>query len=261
MDLSFNYLGANTVILQTVPINNNAQTMTELVNVNQRIWKFAKDFELNQTKTSQIRVDDPGSNSSTPAQRIKRRLIVMDMYSYSIFMFLRNSIEIGLIDRRKGDMIQAELLDAGDPFRFLNLTESSLQGLFDQKRPLRRYWGRGNKVKKDGRFIDMKVGHTCGDINCTTQSSITREGTHWCMGETAGRINAGLACLVHCSLSDDGHHDDSEFKFRLRNATISRLRDCEKRCNDKYMTLVPIPWENASRMKFNGTVYKGFENY
>lgn len=249
VDLSFNHLGANTVIIQTLAINNNARTLTELANVNRMIWDFTNDFESNRTKTSPIRAI-PGDASYSFMQArstVKRRVLVMDLYSYSIALYLRNSIEIGLIDRQIGEMLQVELLAIDSPYQLLNLTETTLAESFNRTMPLLKHWSWGRRNKCGHVFINKKVGHACGDINCTTQSSITVDGMHWCMRETAGRINAGLACLVQCSLIDDGADHD--------------MRDCEKRCNYKFMSLVQIPWEKASQLEFNGTKFDGFEDY
>ena len=45
VELSFDYLGASTVILQTIPIQNNIRDINELVAVNTRIWKYASKYD------------------------------------------------------------------------------------------------------------------------------------------------------------------------------------------------------------------------
>ena len=71
---------------------------------------------------------------------------------------------------------------------------------------------------------------------------------HWCMKETGGRLNAGLACLIQCSLIIDGRDDEK--------------RACQRRCNVQYMSLAPVPWENGGQQfNVNGTNLTGIENY
>ena len=75
------------------------------------------------------------------------------------------------------------------------------------------------------------------------------DGMHWCiMKETGGRLNAGLACLIQCSLIIDGRDDEK--------------RACQRRCNVQYMSLAPVPWENGGQQfNVNGTNLTGIENY
>ena len=61
------------------------------------------------------------------------------------------------------------------------------------------------------------------------------------MKETGGRLSAGLACLIQCSLINDGRDDKT-------------IRACERRCNVQYMSLAPVPWENGGQQfNVNGT--------
>ena len=46
---------------------------------------------------------------------------------------------------------------------------------------------------------------------------------HWCLKETAGRINAAIACIKQCSYRDVENNADN-------------ANECEERCNYMYMT-------------------------
>uniref|UniRef100_A0A7S2UQD4 Uncharacterized protein n=2 Tax=Attheya septentrionalis TaxID=420275 RepID=A0A7S2UQD4_9STRA len=231
--VSFNYLGASTIILQTIPINNNARSLDELVIVNRRIWDYARAFELNATK----RNENSTGTTTIPATH-RRRILVMDLYSYSVDLFVQNSIEIGIITKNKGEELQSKLSNSVNPHEFLNLT-MGLSEAFNHTMPIRGQ-----------RQIERKIGHTCGDVNCNTKSMISYDGMHWCMRETGGRLNAGLACLIQCSLmNNDETRDD-----------VVRL--CERKCNARFMSLVPLSWEeNGTQFNVNGTNLTGIAYY
>mmetsp|Transcript_5642 Transcript_5642/g.9925 ORF Transcript_5642/g.9925 Transcript_5642/m.9925 type:complete len:163 (+) Transcript_5642:93-581(+) len=162
----------------------------------------------------------------------------MDLYSYSVDLFVQNSIEIGIITKNKGEELQSKLSNSVNPHEFLNLT-MGLSEAFNHTMPIRGQ-----------RQIERKIGHTCGDVNCNTKSMISYDGMHWCMRETGGRLNAGLACLIQCSLmNNDETRDD-----------VVRL--CERKCNARFMSLVPLSWEeNGTQFNVNGTNLTGIAYY
>jgi len=55
---------------------------------------------------------------------------------------------------------------------------------------------------------------------------------HWCLKETAGRINAAIACIKQCSYRDVENNADN-------------ANECEERCNYMYMTVDPIFWNDG----------------
>ncbi len=250
MDLSVDYLGASTVIIQTIPIQNNVQDLDELVAVNRRIWEYAREFEANMT----TKEDDENKKSAPNLPR--RKILVMDLYSLSVASYLQNSMEIGIFRNDTGKDLQSKLFlkSIDDPFHFLNLTMALKDSIKDYTIPHRKHFTHG-KISKNsaGEILHRKVGQSCGDINCTIPSSITRDGQHWCMDQFAGRLNAGLACLVQCSLLNNNGEE--------LPANSKTMRDCERSCNGQYMSLVPVRWENAQKTIVNGTTFDSLENY
>ena len=61
---------------------------------------------------------------------------------------------------------------------------------------------------------------------------------HWCTQATGGRLNAALACLLRCSFRTD--YDDS---------AADEMKDCKWRCNKQYMSLAPVLWDDAERLR------------
>ena len=245
VELTFDYLGASTIIIQTIPIQNNENDMNALVNANKRIWRYAKEFRANMTAKA-------ATKEEKSAPTYGRKILVMDLYSLSVATYLQNSMDIGIIASETGKALQSKLLSKpsiDNPFHFLNLTLALKDSLQNFAIPLRR---------EHGNILYRKIGLSCGDKNCTILSDISIDGIHWCMDTFAGRLNAGLACLVQCSLvsaSDDGDLQ----KSTLDSKTM--IDDCERICNAQYMSLDPVRWENGVETVINGTTFIGMSNY
>jgi hypothetical protein len=85
------------------------------------------------------------------------------------------------------------------------------------------------------------IAHTCGEMVPDNSSScignmITMDGMHFCPSTFGGRITAGLACLVACSTEDE-----KRWTLSLGGADDELLRKCERACNERFMSLNPIP--------------------
>ena len=152
VDLSFNYLGA-------IPIINNIVNISELVVANRRIWEYAREFEVNMTKTNSnttIFTSDEDSSTSARSALPRRRILVMDLYAYSVSLFLQNSIEIGLMQRERGEELKSNLLQSVNASDFLNLT-MTLNEALNQTTPLMG-GPRGRKIiEKYGIIIQKKI--------------------------------------------------------------------------------------------------------
>jgi len=272
VELSFNELGASTVILQTIPIQNNAKDLDVLVAVNRNIWKYAREFRAMATK-AELQSDKNGTNPPTSTGEnstdvrygheklapkfLRRRILVMDLYSLSVASYLQNAIDIGIIGNVTGKELQSKLFfeSIDDPFHFLNLTMVLNASIQNYTIPHRKHFTHGKIAKNPaGEIVYRKIGQSCGDANCTIQSSITYDGQHWCMSQFAGRLNAGVACLARCSLPSNNGGEELPTESKA-------MRSCERSCNAQYMSLVPIRWENGQETTVNGTAYAGFENY
>ena len=220
VDTTFVEIGASTLILQTIGINNNVNALSEVVIANRRIWEYAIEFEgkivANSTIASSI---GDGSAAATPPP--KRQIFVMDIFAYSITLFLHQSMEIGLISRDFGNELSKKMGNAADYDEYLNLT-MSLSEAYNHTSPFRT--GQGILHRKDGHF--------CADKNCKTASIVTEDGMHWCIDEMGERMNAGIACLIECGLKEGE-----------RNVMSKRL--CERTCNERYMNISPVTSSTA----------------
>jgi hypothetical protein len=85
------------------------------------------------------------------------------------------------------------------------------------------------------RHFSQSIAQTCSQRVPVGAKKFERnlfsvDGQHWCMNTMAGRFNAGTACLLGCA-----YNDETSSKSPLI------LRECEKRCNDQFMSLEPVP--------------------
>ena len=158
-----------------------------------------------------------GDGSATAAPSTKRQIFIMDIFAYSITLFLYQSMEIGLISTDFGIELSNKMENAADYDEFLNLT-LSLSEAYNHTTTF------GPKKKN----LHRKDGHFCADKNCNTASIVSIDGMHWCIDEMGERMNAGIACLTECSLNKE---DDS-------NVMGARL--CERHCNEQYMNISPV---------------------
>ena len=262
VELSFDRLGASTIILQTIPIQNNVNDINELVVANRRIWKYAMEFQTNLTTKSALESTSKTNKNKKTAQEAlqhRRKILVMDLYSLSVASYLQNSIEIGIVGNdTAGKDLKSKLFplkSTDNPFHFLNQT-LALSDKMKMKIPHRKEFNKGPITKlPGGEVLYMKIGHLCGDANCTVKSSITYDGQHWCMEQFAGRLNAGLACLTQCSLALN--NNSGEFLGTVGET----MSDCERSCNAQFMSLDPVRWENGKETIVNGTAFVGLDNY
>ena len=190
-------------------------TLSELVMANRRIWEYAIEFE-GKMKVK-IGATPTATATTMAASTSKQQIFVMDLFAYSITLFLHQSMEIGIISRDFGAELGTRMANAADYDEYLNLA-MSLSEAYNQTLGARKSWFGGA----------IKVGHYCADKDCKTKSIVTADGIHWCIEEMGERMNAAIACLSECSLKKDDI-----------NAMMG-IRQCEKHCNDQYMNIVPV---------------------
>jgi hypothetical protein len=101
------------------------------------------------------------------------------------------------------------------------------------------------------------IGQVCGGAMVPNHTAscdrnmIFVDGLHFCPSTFAGRITGGIACLIECAELDrvnNHHHQHPHDDVR---GPDSFLRQCERKCNDKYMSLEPIAMSDM--VQWNGT--------
>mmetsp|Transcript_17068 Transcript_17068/g.20842 ORF Transcript_17068/g.20842 Transcript_17068/m.20842 type:complete len:548 (+) Transcript_17068:64-1707(+) len=229
--------GAKIVILQTVPIQNNLESMDELVKINQAIWDFATQYK------------------PSPSGDGVQVVVVMDVGAFSTSLFVYNSVGMNMTlpnesmkyldafndDDAATETTTAENFDVGKGLRNMIWDYSNrtfrkfvltLESMLSQRLLCcHREWDR----QMIGYCCDEKVEHL--EKKCT-RNKFSRDGMHFCMDVVAGRIVGATSCLLKCSVDI---YDVNESKFKNENYNKA-LRSCEKKCNRQYMSLKPIPF-------------------
>ncbi len=201
VQLSKRYFGAKTVILQTVPVNNNVIDMVgELEVINNRILNYSTEFQKNSSRFQAM---------GTINQQVEA-VLVLDLGQLSVELFAHNAAKLHLIDIKEDEIDQA-------------IQDKSIIRLLD---PILAHRTRCCH-KKYGQII----GFSCSR-NRESKSTIpdcfktrySKDGMHWCMDEVSGRINGGIACLLNC-VGDTAA------------TAVDSLKRCEKSCNKRFMSL------------------------
>lgn len=164
VQLSHKYFGAKTVILQTIPVQNNVIDMiTELEAVNNAIFNYSNSYEYVDNKIS------------------VQNVLVMDVAKFSYELFAHNAAALGMITNRTDTIDQS-------------LKNNSIAHLLN---PLLE-----NRTKCCNDKFPQIIGFTCAEKSFNTDDCVktrySRDGMHWCMDEVGGRINGGFACLLKC---------------------------------------------------------------
>lgn len=212
IQFGFSFTKVKTIIVQTIPVMNNLGSLSEAKEMNAYIIKYARDFNLNQTEA--------GYNDAY------RRILVLDLYAYTVHLFLQNSLDIGKFPREEGKNLQRKLFNCESYDDFL-VEAMAMENLMNDTKNC--YLG-GCRRK----------GFVCADSNCKTKSAITKDGMHHCNSQVGGRINTATACLLKCRYSGDGKVND-----------IHSLTECEMKCNKLYMSLDVVDWKDARPIFMN----------
>jgi hypothetical protein len=163
-----------------------------------------------------------------PATSPLKRVLLLDLDRLVDLLNERNAQSIG-IDT------------ASEPFEHWMLSQTL--GPYDPKAVFRKH-----------------IGQVCGAMVPDHTASCDRnmifvDGLHFCPSTFAGRITGGIACLIECAELDrvNNHHQhhDEEDEVTVDRGPDSFLRQCERKCNDKYMSLEPIPVSDM--VQWNGT--------
>ena len=225
--LAFDESGVETIILETVPIVKQGITnISQIIATNENVWTFAREFN---DRNSRDKTNLESTMDETPSNDVmsNKKVLVMDVFSYSVSMFLENAMNNEMIPLSIGTNIKNNLEQADDFQAYLNYAKEIDDAL----------------KENNGGVLDsstIKNAFMCSEKACKTKSRLTYDALHWCMKETSGRMNAALACLLKCTLKKEGV-----------------LRDCERHCNTQYMSLKPIPWKDAKEVMVKMTGLQG----
>ena len=245
VQFTFKSFGVNTIILQTIPINNNIMNAEELVKTNQQIWNYVRTFRQQEFSSWMESKVNATSDADVPPMR---KILVMELGAFSISLNLHAAIHIGAVNEYDGlASAAADLLNIHtiSPFKFnygdsnfVNSTMVVFEKLIAQKLCKKRANDQHNYILSNvcmNMLNETQRNHT---PFCENQNMFSEDGMHWCTDVIGPRLNAVVACLTKCSLMYN--YDE--------NGENGNLVDCERKCNEKFMTLTAIEWEDDSSM-------------
>jgi len=213
VQLSYKLFGAKTVILHTVPIQNNVIDMvTELDAINSVIYNYTNSYRHRNGENN----DNDTTNNNQQVQNV----LIMDLAALSFELFTHNAEYLRLINMER---IMLRM-------KYKNKTMSSqLNHLLNRRTECCH--------KEYGQIIAHACAHNIPNMTkkCT-RTRYTVDGMHWCMNMVGGRIHGALACLIRCTYTSSS---SSNIK-----SNFEELKQCEKRCNAQYMSFKPIPFSD-----------------
>jgi hypothetical protein len=213
--LSNHIFGVRTIILMTLPLNNNVKTMEELEQLH-RVNAMIRDVADHWPEYIVVGRHQSEHKNESDSRGIQHVLL----------------LEFG-----KWAMELTEL-NAQENLGW-NITSSktpTTNGTTNSSFLLDRLG-----CKKFPPSIAMACTNPnvkVGDCSCD-QNIISIDGMHWCMEGIGGRLLGGMACLLQCPLllrksgsnSSSGGGEDG---------SIPDLKACEQRCNSRFMSLEPV---------------------
>lgn len=231
VQLLHSLFGAKVIILQTVPVGNNLQNFeTELIAINNVIQNYTDTFQYKdgmndydddeEEEKNKNKDEDEGKEKSENENEDNdiddsiQAVLLMDMARFSIELFKHNAASLGLITL--------------DPTNNNN-NEDDEKFIIDQLNPLLQF-----RTGCCHYYFPQIIGFTCAQNvkNMTrhcTRTKYSMDGHHWCLDEVGGRVHGVTACLIKCG------HDFPSMK--------EELEVCQTRCNEQYMSLRPIPFD------------------
>jgi hypothetical protein len=183
---------------------------------------------------------------------------VVDQDSYKIFLDKRDVVRNFVrtyVPPANSTLKRLLVLDMDRLVDLLNERNAQSIGFNTAHEPFERWMLSQTLGKYQPHAVYRKhIAQVCGTLvpnhtNACARNMIFVDGLHFCPSTFAGRVAAGLACLVECAEHD---RDNIEDLLSVRGLD-SFLRTCERACNDKYMSLDPIPM--SEMIRWNGTTY------
>jgi RES domain-containing protein len=198
--LSNQIFGVRTIIIMTLPVNNNVKTMEELEQLH-RVNSMIRDVVDHWHEY----IIESTTTTSTGIQHV----LLMDFGKWAMDLTALNAkLLLGW------DQETMPSSSSAAPAAANNYTLDRLGCI---------------KFPPSIAMICTNPNVQVGDCSCR-RNQLSIDGMHWCMESVGGRSLAAMACLLQCSLlwntNTKGNRDD--------------IKACESSCNDRFMSLKPV---------------------
>jgi hypothetical protein len=223
--LSNQIFGVRTILLMTLPINNNVKTMEELEQLH-RVNSMIRDV-VDHWPEYIVGRQQPGEHTISESENSSRgiqHVLLLEFGKWATELTILNAQE------NLGWNITSTVTHATTN----GTTNSSflLDRLGCQKFP--------PSIAMACTNPDVQVG----DCPCD-RNMITIDGMHWCMEGIGGRLLGGMACLLQCPLllrngSSNSTTSGGDGGSSGEDGSIPNLKACEQKCNSRFMSLEPV---------------------
>ena len=211
INLSHDNLGVDTVVITTLPLNNNVLTSDDWEGI-YKINVIIRDVAMNWESIRH-------SSSSEKKKRGVKYVLVQEFGQFTNEILWKSAQNLGIYNNISS-------LDSDTKHNGWELSGTSF--LLDRLPLAKRKWPPS---------IPMVCAQPPGvneKSNACIRNRISSDGIHWCIETLGTRYSASIACLLGCV-----YNGDIKDKRRMKNDDTD-LRDCERECNEQFMSIKPV---------------------
>jgi hypothetical protein len=207
INLSHDNLGVDTVLITTLPLNNNVLTSDDWEGI-YKINVIIRDVAMNWESIRQNK-------------RGVKYILVQEFGQFTNEILWKSAQHLGIYKNI------ANYSDTKNQYN--NGWELSGTSFLLDRLPLaKRKWPPS---------IPMVCAQPPGvneKSNACIRNRISSDGIHWCIETLGTRYSASIACLLGCV-----YNGDEKEKMEMKNDDTG-LRQCERGCNEQFMSIKPV---------------------
>ena len=213
INLTHDNLGVETVVITTLPLNNNVLTSDDWEGI-YKINKIIRDVAMNWESIRQ------SSSSSEKKKRGVKYILVQEFGQFTNEILWKSAQHLGIYNNITS-------LDS-DKKQSNGWELSGTSFLLDRLPLAKRKWPPSiPMVCAQPPGVDEKS-------NACIRNRISSDGIHWCIETLGTRYSASIACLLGCV-----YNGDEKGKTEMKNDDTD-LRQCEHECNEQFMSIKPV---------------------
>lgn len=201
--LSNIHTDARTVIISTLPLNNNVITSSDWIKV----------AEINHIIRDIARTWRPNDNVEV------QHVLVQEFGNFTNQILRMNAEHIQLTNTATPDFTKTNWELSGADFLLKRLSAET-------------FWS-SSICMVCAQPVYPRMNDKNVQVEDCIRNKISRDGIHWCVETLGPRFTASIACLLGCVYN--GNESNSKSK-----ADMIQLRQCEQECNDQFMTIRPV---------------------
>jgi len=212
INLSYDNLGVDTVVITTLPLNNNVLTAEDWDGI-YKINVIIRDVAMNWESIRH-------SSSSEKKKRGVKYILVQEFGQFTNEILWKSAQHLGIYNN-------VSSLDS-DKKQPNGWELSGTSFLLDRLPLAKRKWPPS---------IPMVCAQPPGvneKSNACIRNRISSDGIHWCIETLGTRYSASIACLLGCV-----YNGDMKGNLEMKNDDTD-LRQCERECNEQFMSIKPV---------------------